>query len=308
MSNGSIITNNGKRVMLYRAYTENADLSSTEYLPPTRYKVGINNDTPSVFDNDLDLLIPVNVGTVCDDGSNQLTGSSGGTNTTDNTTTYKVGGGVGDDTAQNLLANDTNASKIWTISDLTTDGSNADSSKYIGLWFYIKDSTTLAKLKTSGTCLEVRLGADTTTNYYSKTYEAGDLSTGWNWLSDGELLSTWTENGTPGTLNDFQIIITTNNATDEFAAGDVVYDLLRQWEVSDTIRDLDPDYPSFDLTNLEVTNRATLTTVHANGFDLNGFGMFNEDSSALMTGEDTHPSDSKSDTDEFVYIVVDRVR
>ena len=54
-----------------------------------------------------------------DDGSNAFTGSSGGDNSTDNTSVFKEGGGNTDVTAQNLIANDTNADKIWVISDLS---------------------------------------------------------------------------------------------------------------------------------------------------------------------------------------------
>ena len=40
-----------------------------------------------------------------------LTGSSGGDNSTDNTDTYKEGAGNVDVTSQNLIANDTSATK-----------------------------------------------------------------------------------------------------------------------------------------------------------------------------------------------------
>ena len=307
MSNASIITTKGRNISLYRTYTPTASLSATTYLPVTQMKIGIDNGTPNIADTDLDLVVPIENGTVCDDGSNTFTGSSGGDNSTDNTTTYKEGAGVTDVTAQNLIANDTNASKIWTIGDLASAGTNCDATKYIGLWFYIKDATALAKFATSGTCLEFRIGADSTTNYYSKTYETGDLSTGWNWLGGTGLLSTWTENGTPGTLNDFQIRITTNNATDTFVAGDVVFDLLRQWEYSDTVIDIETAYPTFDYTNNEVTIQAKINTLKANGFDINGLAWVNEDSSPLMADEDTFTSESKSSTDELIFETRNRI-
>lgn len=307
MATNSIITSNGKKTFIYRAYTENADLSSTQYLPVTQYKIGINNATPNTADATLTNIIPLDTGTVCDDGTNTLTGSNGGDDSTDNIVTYKEGANATDDTAQNLITTGSNTTKTWTIADLTVAGANCDATKYIGLWLYILDATTLAKFASTGTCLELRIGADITTNYYSQVYEASDLSTGWNWLSDNELLSTWTDNGTPGTLNDFAIIITTNNATDAFVAGDVVYDLLRQWEATDLVADTDIGYPTFNLTNFEVTQRVTLNTLQANGFNINGLGLFNEDSSPLMLEEDTYNGNSKSRTDEFVYIIKNRV-
>jgi len=182
MANDSIKTTKGKNVMLYRAYTENADLSSTEYLAPSKAKLGINNGTPLIADTNIDYPIPYANGTVNDDGSNTLTGSSGGDNSTDNTTTYKLGAGTSDNTAQNLIANNTSATKIWTISDLSSAGTNITITEPFAIWFYIKDSTALAKFKSSGTCLEIKLGSDSS-NYYSQTWTVADLAVGWNWIT-----------------------------------------------------------------------------------------------------------------------------
>lgn len=304
MATGSTITTNGKKVLLYRTYTENGNLSSTQYLAPTQFRVGINNGTPLAADTSIDEAIPIEDGTVLDDGSNNLTGSSGADNSTDNTSTYKDGAGQTDVTAQNLIANDTNALKIWTYT-LSTFGNSA---QYTGLWLYIKDSTALAKFKSSGTAVEIKLGSDSS-NYYSETWTAASLTTGWNWLNGNtDTLGDWTETGTvSGNIDTFIIEITTNNATDTFATGDVVYDLLRQWQASDLIEDIDVNYPSINFTTLEATTRCTLLTTKANGFLINGLEIRNEDTSPLMLSEDTVVADSKSDTDEFVYTVIDRV-
>jgi hypothetical protein len=296
-----IVTSNGKKIVLNRSYKETPD-----YGIPEQFKVGISQSTPTVATTDLDVAIPILNGTVNDDGSNTFTGSSGGDNSTDNTSTYKQGAQTTDATAQNLIANNTNASKIWTISDLASAGTNCDASKYCGLWLYIKDTTALAKFKTSGTALEIRIGADSTTNYYSLVLEASDLAVGWNWVYS-ELLSSWTSNGTPGTLNDFQIIITTNNATDTFVAGDVVYDLLRQWETTDILKDFITGYPSINETSLQATMRMILTSTQANGFLIDSVMTFNKDGTPLGTDVSTFTADSKSDTDEFIFQIVNQV-
>lgn len=307
MANDSIKTNNGKKVMLNRSYTPTASLSATLYLPETKYKIGIKNKTPNIADNALTLLVPISNGTVNDAGNVNLTGATAGTNSTDNTTTYKEGAGVTDAKAQNLIKNNSNVLATWVNSNLAGVGANCDAAKYIGLWLYIKDAITLAKFKSSGTALEIRIGADSTTNYYSKVYTASQLAVGWNWLSDGLILSTWTVAGTPGVLNDFQIRIETNVLTDTFAAGDVVYDLLRQWQESDISGSYVAGYPSLDYINLEATTRIYLTSTMANGFNISGLGLFNEDSSPLMLSEDTFTAESKSSTDEFVFLIKDRI-
>ena len=109
------LVNDGVKIIMDRAYNDDG---STTYTAPTEFKVGQDQTTPEQTDTDLDNPVPIANGTINDDGDNQLTGSSGGDNTTDNTTTFKPGGGVSDDTAQDLIANDTNATKIWTIADL----------------------------------------------------------------------------------------------------------------------------------------------------------------------------------------------
>jgi len=307
MANGSIILASGKKIHLYRCYTVNGSLSSTQYLPPTQFKIGISNGTPLLADTDLDYSVPISDGTVCDDGSNQLVGSGGGDNSTDNTTTYKEGAGLSDDTAQNLVANNTSASKVWTISDLSVNGVNAVGTQPFGLWLYIKDSSVLAEFKSSGTCLEIKIGSDGS-NYYSKTWTASDLSVGWNWITSNTVnVEDLTETGSvSGDLDTFIIEITTNNATDTFVAGDVVYDLLRQWGVSDLVKDFASGYPSFDYDNLEVEIQCHVPTTQANGFDINGLGLVNEDSSVLMHSEDTFTAESKSSTDEFRFVTKDR--
>jgi len=297
MANNSIINTKGKLIRLHRTYTANASLSSTEFLPVTQMGIGINNQTPNIADLTLSTPVPIEDGTVLDPGDNNMTGSSGGDNSTDNTSTYKEGAGETDATSQNLIANDTSVTKIWTLT-LTAFGDDAE---YGALWFYIKDATTLAKFKSSGTCLEIKLGSDSS-NYYSITKELTDLSTGWNWISSSSVLGSWTETGTvAGDIDTFIIEVTTNNATDEFIAGDVIYDLLRQWEISDTFIDLLAGYPTFNDTDIEVTLRAKLNTLKANGFDIDGLNWANKDTTELMSDEDTFNAESKGSTDELIF-------
>lgn len=303
MATGSILNNQGKKLAINRIFKATPD-----YTAPSQFKVGINNGTPNVANTDLTEPIPIGNGTVLDDGDNQLTGSGGGSNTTDNTTTYKEGANQSDNTAQDLLATTGSATKTWTIADLSANGSLAAAAQPVGFWLYIKDATALAKFLSSGTCLSLRIGSDTS-NYYYKNWEASDLSTGWNWLHSGSTnLEDLDENGTvSGNLDTFQLEIITNNATDTFTTGDVVYDLLRQWEASDLWQDYVSGYPTLDETNFIATSRCYLSATQASGFDITGLGSGNADSTPLMAGEDTMNSESKADTDEFVWIIKDQI-
>lgn len=305
MANGSIIVNTGKQIMLERTYD-----ASTTVTAPTQFKLGILNGTPLVTDTGLDVPVPYDDGTVNDDGSNVMTGSNGGDNSTDNTATYKEGSTsiATDNTAQNLNTNTSSATKQWAISNLASAGTVIDSTKYLTAWFYIADATTLAYFLSSGTALEVRVGSDAS-NYYSLTKTAAQLSVGWNWLSSyPDTTADLTETGTVGSPIDyFSIIVTTNNATDTWSEGDVVYDLLRTFEDADFLADVLVGYPVINTTDLEVEYRVYLNTLKANGFDINGLGLFNTDSPAKLFSEDTYTAESKSQTDTFTYIIKDRL-
>lgn len=308
MATNSVKTNNGKGIMIYRSFTPNGSLSNTERLPPTKFRIGINTTTPTIASTALDVIIPIEDGTVNDDGSNQMTGSSGGDNTTDNTSVYKPGAGLTDATAQNLIANNTSATKIWTISNLASNGTNIDGTKFFSIWFYIKDTTALNKFLSSGTALEIKFGSDSS-NYYSITKTASQLSTGWNFISSlTQSVDELTETGTvSGNIDTFIIEITTNNSTDEFVAGDVVYDLLRTWDSSDNLGDFVASYPTFDYTNFEVTTRILLNSAQANGFDIDGLELRNQDTTPLTDNIHEFTAQSKSDNEEFVFIVKERL-
>jgi hypothetical protein len=301
MAYNVVVTPDGKKTMIYRFGTSNSSLSSTQYLPPSKYRIGVNQADVGSTSSLLSVPIPITHGTVCDDGDNLLTGASGGTNTTDNTTTFKEGAGVTDATAQNLIANSTNATKQWYKTSLDT---NVDDTQYIGYWLYIKDAATLAKFTSAG--VTARFGSDAS-NYYSLTYAASTLTVGWNWLYSTDVVSTLTATGTPGTLSRFDIIITTNNATDTFASGDVIYDLLRQWEDSDLISTFTSGFPAIDISGYQVNIQTVLTTIDANGFLINGLQLRNEDTSPLNQVLGKFASESKSSTDELRFSVGIRV-
>jgi len=301
MATGGTITKNAKNVMLNRTYK-----SSPDYTIPSKFRVGIGTTTPSTSDTSLAESIPIEDGTVNDDGDNTLTGSNGGEDSTDNTTTYKEGAGVTDATSQNLKTNTSSVTKRWYISDLDTNGTDASKTQPFALWLYIADATALAYLKDSGTCLEIRIGSDLATNYFSLTKEKSDLSTGWNWINSGTTnVEDLTETGTVGAdLDTFEIVITTNNATDTWSEGDVCYDLLRQWETSDLGNVFVTGYPTFDETNKKVTVRYYLDSLKANGFSISETGSFNTDATAKLIDRDVFTALSKTSTDEIAIVVV----
>lgn len=303
MTNNNIITNSGRKIIINRSST-----NSPSYTAASQYKIGISNSTPAIADTNLAIPIPILSGTVNDNGDNTLTGSGGGDNSTDNSTTYKEGAGLTENKAQNLIANGTSITKTWTIANLATLGAIITATSFIGLWFYIKDATAYAKFLTAGTAVDVRFrtNGDAANKYYQIVKTQANLAVGWNWITGNTTAVnalTQGAGGAPsGTINEFVIIITTNNATDTFVAGDVVYDLLRQWVSTDINKNFDSGYPVIDETNFETEIRGTIASTQANGFNINGFGLFNTDGTVLMSEESTFNAQSKSSTDQFIFI------
>ena len=287
-------------------FAERAIGASGAENPISEFKVGIGTTAPTGADTDLEIAIPISNGTVNDNGDNTLTGSTGGDNSTDNTTTFKPGAGLSDDTAQNLIANNTNVLKIWTIANLASLGTNITGTQSFGLWIFIKDATALAKFKTSGTALEIKLGSDAS-NYFSITFEVSTLSTGFNWITSNTVdVNALTETGTvSGDIDTFIIEITTNNATDTFVAGDVIYDLLRQWADSDLVKNFESGFPAYDSSTKEIQSKMILGLTEANGFDISEVLSRNTDGTGGT--RDTITPFSKSDTEELRMTPKDRL-
>ncbi len=271
----------------------------------SQFKVGLGTTAPTVSDTDLEIAVPITDGTANDDGSNTLTGSSGGDNSTDNTVTFKEGAGQNDVTSQNLIANNGNATKIWTIADLSSAGTNVTQTQFFGLWLYINDAADLAKFKSSGTALEIKLGSGVS-DYFSITKTAADLAVGWNWITSNIVaVEDLTETGTvAGNVDTFIIEITTNNATDTFIAGDVIYDLLRTWQASDLVKNVETGFPSYDSSTKEIQTRMILSLSLANGFPLTEIAVRNSDGTSWS--RDTFTSFSKSITEELRFTQKDR--
>lgn len=315
MVNNSIITTDGKNTLLYRGFTNNGSLSAVSNLSPELFKIGINNADITISDTILTFSVPVTTGTINDTGANTLTGSTGGDNTTDNIVTFKQATGTTDNKAQNLIANDTNVSKIWTKASLT---SAIVTTKPFALWFYIKgnaltDTTTYDKFKTTGTALEIRFRTtgDAANKYYSYPRTKAQITYGWNWItSNTVLVSALTEGagGVPsGAINELVIIVTTNNATDTFVAGDVIYDVLRQWATSDLVKVFTTGYPSFDTSLNQTTIRCYLNSLEGLGFLIDSFALVNQDTVPKIMNIVKMEGQSKSITDEFLFIVVNRI-
>ncbi|QDP57896.1 MAG: hypothetical protein Unbinned1693contig1002_40 [Prokaryotic dsDNA virus sp.] len=293
MANGSIITNNGKKVMLNRAYK-----ASPDYNAPDQFKVGADNGTPNVGSTDLDNPIPISDTEMVDDCEAADWTDDAEMSTTLDAVTFKEGSNSLSLTKDAGAAIDATTDKTTTSRDFT--------SKELWIWLYIKDATMYAKLNATD-CVTIRFGSDNA-NYYQYTRDKADLATGWNYI----YFNSGTADSTVGApviaACDYSYIgIKADAAGTTWSAGDLLMDDWKVASADDYFQDIDASYPSLDETNHQVEIRCTLATTDANGYDIDGFSIWNDDGTELMLNEDTFTAESKSSTDEFVFIVKDRI-
>jgi len=300
---GSILTNLGKKIILNRAYKVTPD-----YTSPSRFKVGVDSSVPNIGDVDLNNPIPITNGIIYDGGDKNMTGKHGGLDTTNNTTTYKDGAGTTDVTSQNLLTTTTSGSKTWYLDSGSMNSNVSGTQDNCGLWLYIKNTTTYNYFKSSGTAVEVRLGSGTADDYYKFGKTRSQLNIGWNWLTSGTAVVNLNSVGTPtdASMDSFVLQVLTNNDSDTWSSGDVIYDLLRGWKRGDEFNSwTSASYPSVNESTFTVEMRGQLSTTQANGFNIDSFGDFN--SGTMMAGKDVFTAESKSSTDQFTFVVQDRL-
>lgn len=291
MASGGIFTTKGVAIVMDRTF-----VGTPTYSEPTVFKVGIGTTTATIADTDMTTQVPI-TGTELADNCETIAEWAETADGADslNSTTYKEGAG-----AMNLIKSGATADNVtyynnngMTSLDIT--------SKTLHVWLYIKDVATYAKLKASGTAVELRYGIDWNTNYYYKTHTKAVLAVGWNMLTLDE---NDTEQGTvvKNAMDSGAIKITFTAASDTTVAGDVIVDDFKLAEAGDYTKTYETGYPEVDETTKQVTVRTRLATTEANNYNISEHGLFNTDSSALMLTKDVFTAYSKSDTDELIFV------
>lgn len=290
MAEGGCITTMGKNVMLNRTYK-----STPDYSAPTVFQVGLGTTTPAVTDTAIEIPIPI-TGTEAVDDCDAITGwTASGTNSVAATTTfYKEGDG-----ALTLVKSDA-SSATCSVSKTTT--SVDYTSKTLWMFTYISASL-YAKLEATGTALQIRFGSDSS-NYYYKNYLKADLVAGWNYHYFSSATATGTTSSPTITACDYTYVaVITANATDTSSTDDFIFDDIKVASVDDYKKIYVTGYPTFDEVNKKVTVRCHLTTLDAVGFGITELGTFNTDTSPAIIDHDVFTLQSKTDFDEFVFVI-----
>lgn len=288
----SIKTNNGRKIIVNRAYK-----SSPDYTCISQFKIGENNGAVTVTSTSIDEPIPIQ-NTESVDDCDATTGWTPGTDSAVslNTTTKKQGTGSLSLAKSGTTGTSMNAVKTTTSRDFT--------SKDLRLWIYI---AALSDLVSTGTAVSIRFGSDGS-NYYQFNIPIGDLVAGWNQVIKQSTDADSTT-GTPTiTACDYtEIIANVDLAADTIAADRFMVDEIILASSTDYFKNFDATYPTIDETNMEAQFRATVASTQGNGHTINAIGLFNTDGTPLMGSVDLFTAETKDSTDEFVFVLRERI-
>lgn len=290
----STLTNNALKIALNRMFKETPD-----YAAPTVFKVGRNQTTAQQSDTDLDDPVPISGSELVDDCETADFSDSTDMTSSLNTDRFKEGS-----SGLNLIKDGTSGASA-SISKTVT--SRNFTSKELSVWIYLT-ADGLAAMATSS-CLTIRYGSDNS-NYYEWVKDKADLAEGWNLISGLTSSNADSTTGSPTitACDYFFLQLTATGSGITWSEGDVVLDEIKVISSDDYLKEFDIGYPIIDETTNQVTIRGTLSSTEANGYNINGFAIFNEDSSPLMVSIDDFTTESKTNTDELIFTVKNRIR
>lgn len=293
MTSGGLIVDDGLKIMLNRTYKDTPD-----YEEPTVFKVGTGTTTAAGTDTDLESPVAI-TGTETIDDCEATTGWAAGTDTAiaTNAVTFKEG------TKSLSVAKTGTAGTVFSMDKTTT--SLDFTSKELFVWVFITDLTDLV---TSGTAVTVRFGSDSG-NYYEFDVAIGSLAAGWNSITFNTTTASSTTGSPTITACDYTYIsFNTDLAADTVAADRVMVDDFKLASADDFIKTFESGFPTLDESTHEATTRCRVLSTQANGYDLAEFGTFNEDGTPLMFSRDVFTAISKSNTEEILFIAVDKIK
>ena len=292
----SLITDVGKTIILNRTY--NTDGNTTKTAPKV-FTMGTFQSTILASDVDLNHPIPISGTVTIDDCEVADFSDSVDATTTLNTTTFRLGNASINLTKDGVTT--VNASTDKTVAP-TKDFSGTN--KEVSIWVYVNSQPTLDVFATTD-CFTLRFGSDNA-NYYEWTKDKAFFVLGWNLIDDLTIANADSTTGSPtdATLDFIFIQITSSDISEVWAEAEVIMDDIKIIASENYFKDF--TIQIIDETNLEVDTRMTLSSVESNGYDLSGLGIKNADSTRLLFAGDDFTSESKSETDEFIFIAKDK--
>ena len=296
MAVGGKVTEKG-RIIALRGY-----FGDVTYSAASQFKIGIGSTTATIVDTSMEIAVPITPTYIDEcDGVGTWSETDEGKAVSTDTTTFKEGYGTTDDTSLNITKDGTGGvTAVWSFDF----GSNIDmTNDDLLVWFYIKDSSTLAKFvdTTVGVVIMVST-AGVATDYKGWGYKRTDLSVGWNLLKmDISSTADHTLGSTNiATIRYFRIYYTTTGSAVVTADGDVLMDFWhRGTRDTDYVKTYITGYPTFNESLISSTTRGYLGASEAIGYNLAEYGEFNSDGTIALMSHDITTVISKSSTEEI---------
>jgi hypothetical protein len=111
------------------------------------------------------------------------------------------------------------------------------------------------------------------------------------------------------TFDYYDITITINliDGTDSISEDDIVIDYFGVTQDGDYLKNITSGYPVLDETNFEITTECYLAAIDANGYNVDGIGTFNKDTTPMLQDIFKFTAFSKSSTDEIIFEIKNRI-
>jgi len=292
---GSKLTNDFGKTVVERLTTDSPTRSLF-----SKFKIGIGTTAASQSDTDLENAVPFGSTELVDGCGVADWNDNGNCTTSVNTSLYKQG------TAALNIVKDAAGSAECSTSKTTTSLNFTD--KALSIWLYIKDSTALSSLAETN-AVYVRFGSDSS-NYYQWNKDRDFFSTGWNLINSLTGSSSTSTVGSPSlAAMDYSYIALNGTASaTTWASGDFIMDDWKLVSAGDLVSDEVTSYPTPNLSTLEETHRLYVSSTQANGYLISEVGIFNSDSTRLMSTRGLFTAVSKSNTDELIILVKNKLR
>lgn len=294
MVNNSLINNAGASIAFNRAF---GDASKSK---PVKARFGRVQSDVTTGTTTLSNPIPLTGTESVDDCEATAGWSTDADNAVSlNSTTFKEGSN-----SLNIIKAGTSIATSTTAKTVT---SRDFTDKFVHAWVYI--NTTNVALVAAGTAVEIRYGS-AAGDYWSKQYTKAEFIalqvSNWAdlYFDDSE-----SSTGSPlvAACDYFLIQITLTATSDTFSAGDFMIDDIRVASDADYQLGIDSGLPVDDTANFEQTRQYTIPATSGNGYNFDGMQEENTDSTPITWGPSKYPDESKSATDRFIMIVVDRI-
>lgn len=292
MSLGSVITNSGQNLALYRTFTSNPTQSAI-----VRFRIGGGTSTPAETDTAISKTFLINATNlnVMDATTGWLISGVAAAVTLNTTAGQRVEG-TG---ALNFPTSDSGSATYY-----RTQVASSMSSTYHTVYFYNANVTN--NLQNVSNAVSVVLGNNSTnTNSLRYDYARSSMSDGWNPITlYTPVFSVQSGTASIASISYFAIVVQ-NNST--MTTNNQRADIWKYGGNSNVFKTFEAGWPMFDTGAKTVQSKGYLTSVQANNYSITEWTLENSDGTPIMFSRDVTNALDKSTGEEVSIIWTDSV-